>query len=145
MGIFGTRKRGRVTSEGESAIRLVEADGHETDIDIARLEWLSFLQIGDESSFIYEGWWLFGLAHEAVAVLTECGAIDPLMRDGPLSKTADRVADKTLVFLGSLPAEMRGSDAKGGIVRLTASDGHNIRNLGTHESVRSVCEFPKMV
>jgi hypothetical protein len=145
MGWFGRKKRGTVSAAGGTAIRVFEPDGRETVIDVAGLDWLSFLQVGDESTVVYEGWWLLGSRDGAIAILIDCGAIDPLLRDCRLAEVAERIDDKTLVFTDSRPLKLRGRDAQDGIVHLDSDEGTHLRRSGTQERVRSVREFPRII
>lgn len=145
MGWFGSKMRGSVSAEGGTAIRVSEPDRHDTIVDVAALDWISFLQVGDDTTNVYEGWWLLGKADGAIAILIDCGAIDPLLRDGPLSDVADRIDDKTQVFTASRPPRLRGKDAQDGIVHLDAGEGAQLRRLGTQERVLSVRQFPRII
>jgi hypothetical protein len=145
VGWFGHKKRGTVTAQDATAIRVCEPDGRETVVDIATLEWLSFLQIGDETTAVHEGWWILGRRDAAIAIVLECAAIDPLLRDGPLTDAADRIPDKTLIFTAERPDSLRGRDAHDGIVHLDGTAALALRSAGSQERVRSVREFPRIV
>lgn len=145
MAWFRKTKRGTVTGEGATAIRVSEPDGGETLVDVACLDWVSFLQIGDETTSTYEGWWLLGRSDSAIAIVVDCLGIDPLLHDGPLVEVVDRIGDKTLVFTAERPSGLGGRGAEDGIVHLDASAAAALRKAGTQERVRSVREFPRIV
>lgn len=145
MGLFGRKKYGSVDAVGHTTIRVAEPEGCETIIDLASLQWLSFLQVGDESTNVYEGWWLLGWRNVGIAVLIECGAIDPLLRDGMFADSIQQVTDKSLIFTSTRPTVLSGHAAKHGIVHLSADEAARLRNMGTHESASSVDDFPKIL
>jgi hypothetical protein len=122
-----------------------EPGGSGTLVDLASLEWLSFLQVGDETAAAYEGWWLLGRHDDAIAVAVDCSGIDPLLREGPLAEVADRTGDKTLVFTAERPPALRGDDADDGIVHLDTTAAAALRKVGSHEPVRSVRELPRVL
>jgi hypothetical protein len=145
MGWFESEKHASVSAEGGTAIRVSEPNGRATIVDVACLDWLSYLQVGDDETMVYEGWWLLGRRGGAVAILADCGAIDPLLRDGPLTEVADRVDDKTLLFTASRPSILRGRDARDGVVHLDGSEAADVRRSGSRERVRSVRDFPRIL
>ena len=147
MGLFGfgRRKYASVAVAGSTAIRVSEPDGRATTIDIALVKWLSFLQVGDETTNVYEGWWLLGWRDFGIAVLAECGTIDLLLRDAAFADLIDRIDDKTLIFTATRPSKLDGSAAKHGVVHLNADEVVVLRHLGSHERVRSVNDFPRIL
>jgi hypothetical protein len=145
MSWFGSQKRCSVTAAGPTAIRVSESGGKETVVDVATLDWLSFVQIGDDTTPVYEGWWVLGHRDGATAINVDCGAIDPLLRDGPLADVADRVVEKTLVFTADRPAALSGQNARSGVVHLDRTGAAALTRAGSQERVQSVRDFPTIL
>jgi hypothetical protein len=142
---FGSKQRARVTADGATAIRVTEPNGRQTVVDIATLDWLALLQVGDDTTMTYEGWWLLGRPEGALAIAVDCGAIDPLLRDGPLTAVANLVDDKTLLFRADRPSALRDRDARDGIVHLDGTAATDLRRSASRQAVSSVSEFPTIL
>ena len=145
MRLFGRRKYASVTAVDRTSIRVIEPAGEETTIDIAVLSWLSFLQVGDETQYVYEGWWLLGKANACTAVRIECGTIDSLLRDGALAESAGRIEDKTIIFTSSRPTRLSERTAQYGVVHMNAHEATELRNTSTQKRVASINDFPKIL
>jgi len=71
-----TPRGGRVEATGGGALHMVAPAGAAALIDLATLSSIGLLFVGDGTSPVSEGWWLFGRPDDAVAVLVDCPHVD---------------------------------------------------------------------
>lgn len=143
MGLFGHRAMARVTSSGAGRLEVARADGANFAIDLGVIDLIGFIHVGDEFSPVHEGWWLLAGADGGHAINLECGAIDPLMREG--GGAAGSTARLVQIDVASRPSELRGRDARDGVAVLSAADVVSIQSKGIVIAQDSVRDFPMIL
>jgi hypothetical protein len=142
MGWFSRGKAASAQADGTCLQLHAGASGPVT-VDVDWLDRVSFLQVGDDMTIVYEGWWLlFPSAGGCVAVSVDCPGADALLRDGPLTPCLERVQIKETLFAATRPSLLRRAAKDEGVAVFDASDTAALIADTVAEPVTSVREFP---
>lgn len=110
-------------------------------INLDRTTSITFIQIGEDTAPIFEGWWMLGMPTGAIVASDECFGLDSILRDGHVP-AVEAVADKFILFLASRPSVMRGRAARDGVVPLDSTAATSLRAEGTVEPVAQIADMP---
>ncbi len=142
MSWFFRPRRASGSATNASRLVLSRAKTHDVEIDLRQAAWLGYVQVGDDLTPVYEGWWLIAVPGGSVAVSDESPMVRGLLCAGELTPAADDVSDKFILFLASRPTELRGRQSADGVAVLDAAATESIKSKGTIEQVERLSDLP---
>jgi hypothetical protein len=141
---FQKTQRASVSADGDTRLRLQLPSAEELGLDLAQAPFVGFIRVGEAFLANEDGWWLVGQREGAIAIHILCAAVDPLLRDSPLSAVADRAPVLAYYDFAEVPKALRSSDRMGGVIPLEPDALQALRAAGTEVRVRSVRDFPRV-
>ena len=139
--MFRRKKLATVSITEDGALAVAAADSERIIIRANDIETIGFAQIGDDTTFVHEGWWLLGLGQTTLAIHADCSSIERALRESPLCATLERLPVKSLIFFAKRPRLL---DTRSGVVVLSHDDAQTLLRTGTARSVPSMDDFPVM-
>ena len=139
MFTLGSKKFATASADGGHCLQLRLIDGQLRTAELNDVRSVGFVQVGDDMTVVYEGWWVLVLEHAAIAVHLDCVPINALLRAPPLRTLLDRIPHKALAFVAKRPACL---DVRGGVASLSVEAALQLLCSGSYREVASVDDFP---
>ncbi|GAA3725077.1 hypothetical protein GCM10022268_36330 [Sphingomonas cynarae] len=138
---FGRTEKAKAEILNGHRLCLIRSNEDDVVIDLNQTTSITFVQIGEDSAPVFEGWWMIGTPAGAIVASDECFGLDSILRDGKVP-AIEGVADKSILFLASRPSVMRGRAARDGVVRLDPTAATSLYAEGTVEAVGQITDMP---